>query len=57
MSNIIKDDNSIDWQKVKEIICDIVDRLQAVVDQLPAGLIKTLLLVIVSSLKLICDNI
>ena len=49
--------SAIDWEKIKEVICDIVKQLQELCDKLPDGGIKNIICGIVSALELICEKL
>jgi len=48
---------SINWQKVKEVLCGLVSSLQVIIDELPAGTIKLVLIGVASLLEMICKAI
>lgn len=47
----------LDWEKIREIICNAVDELQKILDDLPSGKVKNVLSIIINLLELICDSI
>jgi hypothetical protein len=48
---------SIDWSKVKEILCGIEASLELVCAMLPSGMIKTIICGMVGVVKVICAQI
>ena len=57
MTNIHNEDQSIDWEKVKEFVCSLAATLDEIVKQLPQGIVKTILLAVLTLLHLACNNI
>lgn len=48
---------SIDWRKIKEILCGIAESLKGVCDMLPAGVIKNIVCGLAAVLLMICSQI
>lgn len=60
MDRILEDINNhhdIDWKKIKEILCAMVEVLQLVCDSLPPCIIKKILCGVASLLELLCNKI
>ena len=48
---------SIDWQKVKDILCAVEAELEMICDELPQGLIKSIVCGVAKVISMICKKI
>ncbi len=60
MNKIQQDVNlnpSINWERVKEVICGLESTIRALCEELPVGTIKTILCGIASILSMVCKHL
>lgn len=53
----VRSNPSINWQKVKEVLCGLEAQLEMLCDELPVGLVKAIVCGVAKVLSMVCQKI